>query len=308
MKKALFTEEFHPLLAMGLSGLGIECVQKWDYSSEAVKHHIHEYEILIINSKIKVDRELLEKALKLKVILRIGSGLEILDLKACKDLGIQVIATPEGNANAVAEHTLAFILSAFNHLQRAQNEMMNDIWSRESNRGEELCKKVLAVIGCGNNGSRLIQLLSGFDTEVLVYDLVDVSSRINNARARQVEMQEIFQRADIVSFHIPLNAETYQLISLEFIKKFNKTIDIVNTSRGGICHFHDLVLALNQGYVRRAMMDVYDNEPFRLDEATKCLVRKEQLYVSPHIAGWTFESKKRMAEIAIEKLKSTGLF
>lgn len=303
MRKALITEEFHPDLTKGLEELGFECDQKWEYTTDDVKNCIGEFEVLVVNSKIFVDKELLCHANNLKAVIRIGSGIEIIDLPSCKEKNILVISTPEGNANAVAEHVLGFLLSSYNNLWRAQNEMIAGQWNREANRGEELGRKVLAVIGCGNNGSQLVNLLSGFQTEVLIYDIVDVTKNISNPNARQANMDEIFNRANVISFHIPLNNETRHLICADYLKNFNKCIDIVNTSRGGICKEEDLWQAISNGKVKSAMLDVYEREPFTLKDAEMKLTNEGRLYISPHIAGWTIESKKRMAELAIAKLK-----
>lgn len=304
-KKALITEEFHLSLSEGLKSLGYTCSQDWDSTSDTVRASIHKYDILVINSKIRVDKAMLDLAKRLKAIIRIGSGLEIIDLDACLEKNIQVISTPEGNANAVAEHVLAFILSSYTNIFRAQTELIEGQWNRERNRGEELNSKVLAVIGCGNNGSRLVNLLSGFNTEILIYDIQDIRSRIVNPHARQVSMEAIFQNAEIVSFHLPLNPTTQHLIQLNYLKHFQKPIDLINTSRGGICKEEDLWQALKGGYVKRAFLDVFEKEPISLTEELKKLIQDGKLFISPHIAGWTNESKKRMAEIAIEKIKST---
>jgi D-3-phosphoglycerate dehydrogenase / 2-oxoglutarate reductase len=304
MKKALITEEFHPDLTLGLEELGFDCNQQWEYTTVDVKNCIAEFEVLVVNSKILVDNELLSRANKLKAVIRIGSGLEIIDQEACKNKNILVISTPEGNANAVAEHVLGFLLSSYNNLFRAQNEMLQGQWHRETNRGEELSSKVLAVIGCGNNGAKLVELLTGFQTEILVYDIVDISGKILNPRARQVEMDEIYRRADVISFHIPLNKDTRHLVCFDFLKKFNKSIDLVNTSRGGLCKEEDLWHAMNIGKVRRAMLDVYEREPFTLSDSENKLVMEGRLHLTPHIAGWTKESKKRMADLALTKLKT----
>jgi D-3-phosphoglycerate dehydrogenase len=303
MRKALITEEFHPNLTKDLEQLGFVCDQRWAYTTEDVKEHIGEYELLVVNSKIWVDGDLLNRAVNLKAIIRIGSGLEIIDQMACRDKNIKLISTPEGNANAVAEHVIGFILSTYNNMYKAQSEMIKGIWTREANRGEELSGKTLAIIGCGNNGSQLVNLLSGFQTEILVYDVIDVADRITNPNARQTEMEEIFERADLVSFHIPLNKDTKNLICSDYLKKFNKYIDVLNTSRGGICNQADLFQALNEGIVKRAMLDVYEQEPFMPNETMKKLVEEGRLFLTPHIAGWTGESKKRMADLAIKKLK-----
>lgn len=303
MKKALITEEFHPSLTQGLEAMGYLCSQDWNSTTASVLDQIEHYEVLVINSKIWIDAKMLQKAQKLKAIIRIGSGLDIIDLNACKTYGVAVISTPEGNANAVAEHVLAFILSSYNNIYKAQNELMNGIWSREPNRGEELCGKTIGIIGYGHNGSRLANLLAGFDTEVLIYDIVDVSSRIANPRAKQVSMDKIFSESDLVSYHIPLDSQTRNLINSAYLKKFRKPIDLINTSRGGICCMDDLVEAIECGIVCRAMLDVYDREPFLLTEKWKNLVTLNRVVLTPHIAGWTKESKKRMAQIAISKLK-----
>ena len=301
-KKALITEEFHQSLTDGLEKLGYSCDQLWDVTTESIQECIAEYEILVVNSKINVNKKLIDLANCLKCIIRIGSGLEIVDQSYCTEKGIHLISTPEGNANAVAEHVLGFILSAYNNMYKAQSEMQEDIWSRESNRGEELCGKTLAIIGCGNNGSRLAKLMTGFETEVLVYDLVDVGASLANTNAKQASMEEIFLKADIVSFHLPLNNETRHFINTSFLKNFNKSIDLVNTSRGGICVLEDVWIGLEKGSIKRAMLDVYDYEPFKIGERGKSFLKANKLFLTPHIAGWTYESKKKMAEGAIMKL------
>ena len=302
LKKALITEEFHQSLTAGLENLGYSCDQLWEVTSDSIQEHIADYEILVVNSKININKQLIDHAKCLKCIIRIGSGLEIIDQSYCSEKGIHLISTPEGNANAVAEHVLGFILSAYNNLNRAQAEMLEGIWSRESNRGEELCGKTIAIIGCGNNGSRLAKLMTGFDAEVLVYDIIDVSTRIAQTSAKQVGMEEIFLRADIASFHLPLNSDTHHFINNSFLKNFNKSIDLVNTSRGGICVLEDVWIGLEQGTLKRVMLDVYDNEPFKMDERIKSLLKTNRLFVTPHIAGWTYESKKKMVEQALTKL------
>lgn len=305
-KIALITEEFHPLLAEGLIDLGYEVIQEWTINTQGVIDKIPDIDLLIVNSKILVDKNLLSKATRLKVIIRIGSGLEIIDRETCKDMGIELISTPEGNANAVAEHTLAFILSSYNQLNKAQAELLDGKWLREANRGEELCGKTIGVIGCGNNGSRLVNLLAGFDTEVLVYDIVDIRYRISNVNARQTTMEEIYQKADLVSFHIPLNTSTSKMVDKTYLQKFNKNIDVINTSRGGICDEAALWTALTEGKIKRLMLDVFENEPLVLTDNLRGFVSANRLFMSPHIAGWTFESKQRMAEIALAKLKRGG--
>lgn len=304
INRALITEEFHPLLAEGLEKIGYEVIQQWDINADGVKAIIKDFQLIVVNSKIKIDGIFLENASQLKTIIRIGSGLEIVDIDACHRRGIQLISTPEGNANAVAEHVLGFLLSSFNHLHRAQLEMIRGIWSRESNRGQELCGKTIGIIGCGYNGSRLVKLLSGFDVEVLVYDVQSVHQKLYSNSRQVNSFDEIFELADIISLHLPLDSQTHHLVNDHFIRNFVNPIHLVNASRGGICDMEAIQNGLKTGKILSAMLDVFENEPFHLDNNLMKWVEDGRLFISPHIAGWTYESKKRMAEIALEKLKA----
>jgi D-3-phosphoglycerate dehydrogenase / 2-oxoglutarate reductase len=304
MKKALITEEFHPCLRLGLEELGYTCDEIWDIDTLGVINCISDYHLLIINSKIKVDATLLKNASQLKVIARIGSGLEIIDIETCKERGIRVISTPEGNANAVAEHVLGFILSALNNLMKSQNDLLLGNWLREENRGEELCGKTIGIIGCGHNGGRLVQLLSGFDTEVLIYDIRDIRSKIKNPNAREVDsMDEIYERADIISFHIPLTNDTKSMVNRDFLGKFKKNIYLINAARGKICDMDTILYGIESGKLIKVMLDVFENEPLALNLKLITAVQENRLFISPHIAGWTVESKKKMAEMVILALQ-----
>jgi D-3-phosphoglycerate dehydrogenase / 2-oxoglutarate reductase len=304
MKKALITEEFHPCLRLGLENLGYICDEIWDIDTRGVMDCISDYELLVINSKILVNKDVLAKATQLKAIARIGSGLEIIDLEACKEKNIRVISTPQGNANAVAEHILGFILSSFNNLTKSQNDILQGNWLREENRGEELCGKTIGIIGCGSNGSRLVQLLTGFDTKVLIYDIRDIKASVKNPNARQVDsMDEIFEHVDIVSFHIPLTNETKSMVNRDFLKKFKKNIYLINASRGKICDLDTILYGIQSGKLIKVMLDVFENEPLRLNQDLINAVQANRLFMSPHIAGWTHQSKKNMAEMVIIALQ-----
>lgn len=308
-KKALITEEFHPLLKHELELLGYECEEIWDIDTERVINCIEKFHLIVINSKIRIDKALLEKATNLKIIARMGSGLEIIDLTECEKRGVKVISTPEGNANAVAEHTIGFILSALNNLGKSQNEILEGKWIRENNRGEELCGKTIGIIGCGHNGSRLVKLLSGFDVEILVYDIIDVSHRIDFPNTRQVHsMDEIFEKVDIVSFHIPLNQSTFHLVNNEYLDRFRKNIYLINTSRGQICPWNTILYGLENGKLRKVMLDVFEEEPIRLNNIIRKHILENRLFISPHIAGWTYQSKQKMAEMIIKEVKRLSFF
>lgn len=305
MKKALITEEFHPLLMENLIAMGYQCDEVLDIDTEGVAERISGYELIVVNSKIKLDKDLLAKATKMKAIVRIGSGLEVIDVEECQKKGIRVISTPEGNANAVAEHVLGFILSAFHNIYKSQNDILRGNWIREENRGIELSGKTMGIIGCGNNGSRLVNILSGWDVNILIYDIVDITPNIQNANARQVSsMKDIYEKADIVSFHVPLTQDTKYMISSHYLHSFHKNIYFVNASRGQICQMETIYGALESGKIIKAMIDVFDNEPFISNEETKKWVESNRLFLTPHIAGWTAESKKKMAEWAVLKLNS----
>lgn len=305
MKKALITEEFHPRLKLGLEELGYICDEKLEIDTKGVSEIIADYSLVVINSKILFDKNLLNKATQLETIARIGSGLEIIDVEECKKRNIQLISTPEGNANAVAEHILGFILSALNNLTKSQNDLVAGKWIREENRGEELCGKTIAIIGCGHNGSRLVNLLSGFDTEVLIYDIDEIKHSIYNKNARKSSLEEIFQKADIVSFHLPLTDLTRYLFNQGFLTKFEKPIYLVNASRGKICEMNTILDGIESGKIIKAMLDVFENEPLMLNKRLELAIKENKLFISPHIAGWTYQSRQKMAEIVINTLKKT---
>lgn len=304
MKKALITEEFHPNLKPDLEGLGYTCVESFHIDTQGVMDCIADFELLIINSKILVDKKLLDQATQLKAVARIGSGLEIIDQNECQLRNIKVISTPAGNANAVAEHILGFLLSSMNNIAKSQQDILHGNWLREENRGDELCGKTIGIIGCGNNGSRLVKLLSGFEVNILIYDIVDITERIANPLARQVSsMDEIFEHADIVSFHIPLTNETQSMVNQNFLEKFKKNIYLVNASRGKVCEMNTILYGIQSGKIIKAMLDVFENEPLTLHQGIIEAVKSNRLFLSPHIAGWTHQSKKKMAEMVILALQ-----
>lgn len=301
--KALITENFHECLVSGFEKMGIKCTVLEDINTENVSKIIHQFEIIVINSKIIIDKHLISKGTHLKIIARIGSGLDIIDLDECKKRGITVLSSPEGNANAVAEHTLAFILSSFNNLFKSQTELLKNIWSREPNRGTELDGKTLAIIGFGHTGKQLAKILVGFDLSILVYDIEKKETDQRNVKF--VSLETIFKEADIVSIHLPLTKDTYYFINNIFIEKFDKNIYLINTSRGKICDTKALIKALEKGKIKKAMLDVFEDEPFTLTKKMIELTEENKLFLSPHIAGWTEESKFKLSQIIVDKVKKT---
>lgn len=306
-KKILITDEVHPLLLDGLTLRGF-AVDYWpEISLEQARELIAPYTGMVINSKIKVDAGFFDKAHHLKWIARLGSGMEIIDAKAAEVHGVKLISSPEGNCNAVAEHALGMLLALFRNLTRSDHELRNGIWEREKNRGEELATKVVGVIGFGHTGSRFVELLRGLNVKVLVYDKYKQLSSIDARYTVVQDVSEIQESADVISLHLPLTAETKYLVNEEFINKVNHSFYLINTSRGSVVNTIDLLAALHSGKIRGACLDVFENEKpasFNKEESALYneLYRLPQVLLSPHIAGWTHQSKQKIASTILEKL------
>ncbi len=298
--KALITEKFHPILIQHFEKNGIACEVHEQINTLGVLEIISEFQILIVNSKILVDKSMLDKASNLKAIGRVGSGMEIIDTAYCQEKGIFVCSAPEGNANAVAEHALAMLLAGFNNLFHAQMDLLEGKWLREAHRGTELKGKTIAIIGYGHTGKAFAQKLKGMEVSVLAHDIRDFS--VDEEYVRNASLQEIYENADIVSFHLPLNQDTYHYCNTHFIQKFKKEIVLINTSRGKIIYFKDLIEAIELGRVKKAMLDVFENEPFGEIESVRKYMQSKQLFLSPHIAGWSQESYFLLAKIISENI------
>jgi D-3-phosphoglycerate dehydrogenase len=246
----------------------------------------------------------------LQFIARVGAGLESIDCDYAISKNIALIAAPEGNRNAVAEHSLGMILSLFNKLNIADSEIRSGEWNREKNRGHELDGKTVGIIGYGNMGKAFAKKLRGFDVEVLCYD---IKENVGDENARQVSLQEFQQKCDVLSLHIPWTPETDKMVTLDFITAFAKDIWIINTSRGKNIVTADLVTALETGKVLGAGLDVLEYEKLSFEnlfndkntpEAFQYLLDSRKVILSPHIAGWTFESHERLAQVIVDKIKA----
>lgn len=301
MLKALITEDFHSLLADGLRQMGIEVDECKEIDYDGVLHVIAEYDILIVNSKIRINEELLRNAKKLRLVGRIGSGQDIFDQEACDKYAVATLTSPEGNANAVAEHILGFILSVINHQWKAQDSILRGEWLREDYRGMELNGKTLAIIGFGHNGKRLAELLSGFDLTILAYDIKKQDCQIKNVI--HATLDQIYEQADIVSLHLPLDEHTLGFADQDFFDRFQKPIYYINCSRGKISPWQHILQSLDRGIIRAAMLDVFEIEPPILTVQIQNYVKNGRLFLTPHIAGWTHESKQKLAEIMLYKIK-----
>jgi len=308
--KILHLDTNHPLLIEEFNELGFENVEEYTASKSEVAKNIHLYDGLIIRSRFTIDKSFLDKAQNLKFIGRLGSGLENIDVDYARDKGIYLAAAPEGNRNAVGEHCLGFLLALFNNLTKANSEVKKGKWDREGNRGVELDGKTVGIIGYGNTGKAFAKKLRGFDVEVICYDII---GGVSDENARQVGIMELEQKSDIISLHVPQTPETLGMINTEFINAFQKPFWLLNTARGKCLVTKDLVSALKSGKILGAGLDVleYEKASFEdmfsqesLPEAFQYLIDAENVILSPHVAGWTIESKAKLAQTIVAKIKS----
>jgi D-3-phosphoglycerate dehydrogenase len=307
--KILHIDSNNPLLWDQLEQSGF--INHADFKSpkEAIEEKIHEYNGIVIRSRFDIDRQFLDKATNLQFIARVGAGLESIDTHYAEQKGIHLIAAPEGNRNAVGEHALGMLLSLFNNLNKADREIRSGHWIREANRGHELNGKTVGIIGYGNMGKSFAKKLRGFDVEVLCYD---IKPGVGDANARQVTLEELQKKADVVSLHTPHTKETNKMVNAGFINGFAKPFWFINTARGKSVVTKDLAEALKTGKILGAGLDVleYEKNSFEqlftteIPEAFQYLLEADNVLLSPHIAGWTFESHEWLAQVIVDKIKA----
>lgn len=305
--KILALDSNHELLNRGLRNAGFLVDEDYVSPKGVILEQIGNYDGIIIRSRIPVDREFLEKAAKLKFIGRVGAGLENIDEDFAVSKGVVLFNAPEGNRDAVGEHAVAMLLMLMNRLKIADNEVRNGIWKREENRGDELVGKTVGIIGYGNMGKAFAQRLKGFGVEVICYD---IKENAGDENALQVSLNEFFQKADVVSLHTPQTAGTTGMINSRFIQSFQKPVYFINTARGKSVVTKDLVEELKSGKVKGACLDVHEYEKSsfenmnisELPEDFKYLLQSEKVVLTPHIAGWTFQSKEKLAQVILDKI------
>jgi len=308
--KILHLDENHPLLIDEFEKLGFENELDYTSSREEILDKIAGYQGLILRSRLPIDRELLDRATSLEFIGRLGAGLENIDVEYARNKGVFLAAAPEGNRNAVGEHTLGMLLSLFNKLNSADAEVRRGLWRREENRGLEVEGKTIGIIGYGNTGKAFAKKLRGFDAEVICYDIV---GGVGNEDARQVGILEFRKKVDVVSLHVPETSETIGMIDERFISEIHKPFWLLNTARGKCVKTRDLVTGLQSGKVLGAGLDVleYEKASFeslfqenQLPAAFKYLIEAQNVLLTPHVAGWTVESKEKLARTIVEKVKA----
>jgi D-3-phosphoglycerate dehydrogenase len=305
MRKILITDAVHPIMVSNFESVGFQCDLFPNYTNEEVFDCIEDYVGIIINSKTKMFKAVLDKAVHLEFIGRLGSGMEIIDIDYAKKKGIQSFSVPEGNRDAVAEHAMGMLLSLFNNLNRADTEVKQFIWEREKNRGVELGGKTIALIGYGNTGKALAKKISGFDVEVLAYD--KYLSNYSDDYAQESSIENIFKKADIISFHLPLNADTMYLCDDFYINKFKKDVFVINTSRGKVINLKKILFQIKSKKIQGICLDVFENEkPMSFSIHEKNMYSKlyslDTVILSPHVAGWTKESKYKIANLLSNKI------
>ncbi|MBA3664377.1 MAG: hydroxyacid dehydrogenase [Bacteroidetes bacterium] len=311
--RILLADSNHPVLYETLRSEGHTCDLFWDKSVEELTDLLPSYNALVIRSRFKVTRELMDKCPDLKCIGRVGAGMENIDVLYARDKKIACVNSPEGNRDAVGEHALGMLLMLMNNLKKADAEVRNNIWLRAENRGYEITGKTIGIIGYGNMGSSFAGKLLGFDCKILVYDKYRKGFGTN--KVLRSEMRELFDQCDIVSIHVPLIKETEDLVNAEFIRKFKKPIYIINTARGKCLNTSDLVEGLKNGKVRGACLDVLEYESSSFEKVEKVanteansaleyLIASDKVILTPHIAGWTHESNYKMSKVVAEKMNA----
>ena len=307
--KILHIDSNHPLLWEQLEQVGFQNEADFTSSKQEVEAKIENYHGIVIRSRFKIDKAFLDKAINLQFIARVGAGLESIDCDYATAKGIHLIAAPEGNANAVGEHAIGMLLSLFNNLNKANNEVKSGQWKREANRGHELEGKTIGIIGYGNMGKSFAKKLRGFDVTVLCYDILP---NMGDANATQVSLSELQERADVLSLHTPWTPETDKMINSDFINQFKKSFWFINTARGNSVVTADLVEGLKSGKILGAGLDVLEYEKLSFETlfegekpaAFEYLLNAENVLLTPHIAGWTFESHQKLAQTIVNKIKN----
>ena len=306
--KILHLDNNHPLLIEQLTEAGFSNTEDYTSSKAEVEQLIQGYDGIVIRSRFKIDREFLDAATGLKFIARVGAGLESIDIPYAESKGVRLFSAPEGNRNAVGEHTLGLLLSLFNHLNRADREVKSGQWNRESNRGIELEGKTVGLIGYGNMGKAFAKKLKGFNCTVFCHD---IKEGVENKNATQVSLKTIQEMADVISLHTPWTPLTDKMVNTTFINEFKKPFWLFNTARGKSVVTADLVAALKSGKILGAGLDVLEFEKlsfeslFNSEEKPKALqelLTMDNVILSPHVAGWTVESKQKLAQTIVEKI------
>ncbi len=295
----------HKLISKQLSAKGFLLEEDFYSSYQEILEKIKNFDGIIIRSRIPLDKNFLEKASHLKFIARVGAGMENIDVDTAEKLGIKLISSPEGNRDAVAEQTVGMLLVLMNRLFISSQQVKNGIWKREENRGTELKGKTFGIIGYGNMGKAVAKRLSGFGVRVIFHDILP---NLSDEFAQQVSLSELQKEADIISLHLPYSEQSKYYIDSSFIANMQKDFYLINTARGQHIKTKSLVEALKSGKILGAALDVLEYEKASFENVEtknpdlQFLLECEKVIITPHIAGWTHESKVKLAQVIVDKI------
>lgn len=306
--RILIVDDLHPIFAEQARALGFEVDDQPLITRAETLTVIKDYVGIAVRTKFRIDKELLDAAPQLKFVARAGAGLDNIDEAVAKERNIQLMNAPEGNSDAVGEHAVGLLLALMNHFRKADQEVRNGIWDREGNRGYELKGKTIGLIGYGFMGQKMARKLAGFEVNVMAYD--KYKTGFSDNYAREVSMEEIVKHSDVLSLHVPLTSETKQMVNDEYFFHFKKPIFFINTARGEIVNTQSVLNNIQSGKIIGAGLDVLETEKFpALGQQPWYgeLSGSEKVILTPHVAGWTFDSYRKISEVLVEKLKEIKL-
>ncbi|MBZ4189027.1 NAD(P)-dependent oxidoreductase [Niabella beijingensis] len=304
-EKVIITGNAHPILQETLAekGFAVSYLPKITY--EELMAQAQDITGLVLTTRITVDRALIDAAPSLKWIGRLGSGMELIDVPYAQSRDILCVSSPEGNRNAVAEQSLGMLLMLLNKMNIAVPEVQQLIWKREENRGTELSGKTVGIIGYGNTGGAFTRLLQPFNVTVLAYD--KFKNDFAHDFIKEASLEQVCRYSDVISFNVPLTADTRGMLTLELMQTMQQKPVILNASRGKVIHLPTLAEGLKQGLISGACLDVLENE--KLDtytpeekETLQWLLNQSNVIITPHIAGYSHEAFLKMATVLLKKL------